>query len=943
MRSTDERASYLRLTLVVSALALAFLAQLFLRYGAIHWAVAPLLVAAGCLALDSIRPAAAPGRDDLPVGPEPLVLSLRLFGFRLSAPEAGWLMVAAACLLMAVALRNFGLSATGGNLTVAWYSFGLAAALLAGGIAVCDGRAVGFIARARRGRGLEIGFSNARHWLVLAVILACAAAVRLHDLDIVPAGFWHDEAQSLAIAVDYAGDPGSIPVYETAGQRPSLFFLPMAALVDFFGASVVIPRLVAAVFGVGLVGATYLLARRALGSPSAGLIAAALAAMMRWEVNFSRIGFDATAGAMFAALAGWLTLRAVGSGRTGDHALAGLALGMGMWFYISNQLFLVVVAFAMVHHWVVNRTPFRRLLANGLALGLVALFVSAPLVQFAVSDPDSFFLRSRQVSLFHLEPREVWGERVLEGLGKHALMFNRQGDPNPRHNLPHAPTLDDATAALFVLGFVFMLTRWRSTSLLVLPFWTVLMVMPGVLTAPWEAPQSLRSALVMPAACVLAAYPLHRLLKAFGNSPYVRLRAMAVPTVAAVLVVIGLVNVDFYFNRQAADPRVYGEFSTDQFLIAQSRAAEVSRGYTLWSSRHYLPGMMDDLVGVSPQVRVVSPPQGLPLDAGQVASGAAMHFEPRERGYWELAREYYPDGRFSEITAPGGGRALYYTAFIDRGSVEWMQGLRVSYVDDGGVVREADGPLDSSVWHATYGLTEFPYEVVLDGSVRFADDRERVLVWDGNVEAEVYMDDVAVLDTDRREVVVRAGAGMHSLLVRIRAEGPDDFLALKWAVVGNLPVPMGRGDLFRGSVRSMGMAGRFVRQVDGEAVLRISPSMDVFDYHPVVGGRHLATYEGRLMVERPGEYEFLLDTHSGPVRLYVDGVLAAQEPGGDLAPQTARLDLPRGRVGLRVEHEAEGSGSVRFTVLWRPPGGEFVPIPPAAIVPSGDALLRIVR
>ena len=61
---------------------------------------------------------------------------------------------------------------------------------------------------------------------------------------------------------------------------------------------------------------------------------------------------------------------------------------------------------------------------------------------------------------------------------------------------------------LLLLGAVLAFLRWRDGALLVLPFWILVMLLPGILTLGHEAPQSLRSINVIPAVIVLITLPL---------------------------------------------------------------------------------------------------------------------------------------------------------------------------------------------------------------------------------------------------------------------------------------------------------------------------------------------------------------------------------------------------------------------------------------------------
>ena len=155
----DDRSSALRFALVASSVLLAGLAQFFISDGDLRWAVTPLVVAVGCLALASggRRTPASSSSESSPSPPD------RVRGRLQSSPIKGeegfvpplstpwqrfvWLdeatlgvaAFALAAILMSVSLLDFG-SSGGDDLTVAWWSFGAAVALLLAAIPALDGR-----------------------------------------------------------------------------------------------------------------------------------------------------------------------------------------------------------------------------------------------------------------------------------------------------------------------------------------------------------------------------------------------------------------------------------------------------------------------------------------------------------------------------------------------------------------------------------------------------------------------------------------------------------------------------------------------------------------------------------------------------------------------------------------------------------------------------------
>ncbi len=947
----DSRAASLRFTLVASAFLLTMLAQVFIRGGGLIWAVAPLTVAVVCLLLESVRAKGKPyghsaqSQLSLDFRARPAEWAFRIWNAEFTRIDLGWASTITACLLMSVSLRNFGHESVE-SLSLAWYCFGAAVTLLVVGIVVIDGRLAGAVSRVRSNGGFKVELNSLVPWLILGLILTLAAGVRLYNLDELPAGLWYDEADNLSHAQLYAHNPGQIPLYEPSTNLPTLFLLPIAAIVKLTGVAVTTARLVAIFFGLLGIVATYLFVRRVMGAV-AGLIAAFLVAFMRWDIIWSRIGMHGITGVLFAALSAWMALRAIRSGRHSDFALAGVSLGLGMWFYAPIRMFPLVLGFMLVHHYVVSRPPFRLFALHILIFILAALFVAAPLVQFAADDTEEFFSRSEQTSVFTITPRDKWVPQIEESLREHLLMFNRKGDPNPRHNLPDAPMLDFVIGGLFVLGFFFAFSQWRNTALFTLPFWVLLMVLPGVLTAPWESPQSLRSILVIPAVAALAAYPLERLWSGGRAAPWPRVRRYALPVFLGILAVICYMNVEFYFDDQANDPRVYGEFSTEETLMATSQIERQRRGYSIWVSRQFLFGLIGRLLGSDPKKDIVKPPETLPLDSTQVWHGAAVYFEPREKGFWELARAYYPDGQFNAVTAPSGGEPIFYTAFVSREQLAERQGLDVDYTRWNEPVGENPQPIKESVWHTGEGPREYPYELSVSGALKVDVGGVYEFELDGSLDVYVELDGRRILGPEKRRSKVAPAVGLHTLSISGRVTESDRFVRLLWRPPGGDLEPIPFSNLYRGNVRPLGAVGRFFKSGDESAqpdAVEIAPSMDVFNYFPVVDEPHTVVWEGMLAVESIGNHKFGVERVSGPVKLYFENDLIAQDPPSEDVDREGEVLVGAGAYPVRVEYVAETQGrSTMFKILWQPPDGHMAPILIESLTPARERMLRVIE
>ena len=395
--------------------------------------------------------------------------------FGLSERRVGMILFAVGLMLAALSLYQF---PSGPPNTMAWWSFSLSVLLTLGAVPAIEGGWSAFLARFRPGYRVTFEPRTLLPWGALGIIVIFALIIRLYNLEEFPPGLWFDEADNLDQARQIAENPSQTPVYVPSNNLPSLFLVPIALIIKFAGISISTGRLVAVAFGVAGVFAIFLMVRHMSGT-AVGLIAAFLLAVMRWDINWSRIGMHGITAPFFAALAAWLTLRALDRGRASDFALAGAAVGMGMWFYAAFRIFVIVIAFLLLHRLIFADGERRRMLRNFGVMALFALIATLPVVQFAAIYSEEFFMRTQHTSIFaHVNDGEEAGA-LFRSLTKHLGMFHLEGDPNGRHNIPREPMLDFISGILLLIGLAVAMARWRSAAHLLLPVWILVMIMPG--------------------------------------------------------------------------------------------------------------------------------------------------------------------------------------------------------------------------------------------------------------------------------------------------------------------------------------------------------------------------------------------------------------------------------------------------------------------------------
>lgn len=965
MKSSEPGA--LRFVLVASSISSSVVAQQLIRDGNLIWAVAPIIVAVAAIVLSVARrslsnfdkqvnltsgpsyteghqcPKTAPceTRDTVAASHRLQVLLQRWTrsANRELLAGAGVTLVSIALLCACLVLFS---DTQAGSRTLAWYAFGASVVTLLTALPTLEYRWSALLLKMRSEVTLRPSPGALAPWAILGVVLIIGLLLRLYQLDQLPAGLWYDEADNIFQARQIAIDPGRTQIYIPSTNLPSLFLLPIALVVKLTDVTITTGRLVSVAFGLSGIVAVFLLVRLALGS-WAGLVAALLTTFMRWDLNWSRIGMHGITAPLFAALTAYLTLRALRSGRLSDFGFAGASLGLGMWFYASLRLFPLVAAFMLIHHLIIQRPSVRKFSNQVAIMVAVSLFVAAPIILTAAQDSDQFFKRTRETSIFTTVPKEqVLGE-LKRNVIDHALMFNERGDSNPRHNLPKAPMLDFLTGALLLLGLGIALTRWRDVALISLPFWIFFMVLPGVFTVPFESPQSLRSIAVIPAVAALGSLVVIIIWRAGREAPWRLVRIATAPFVLALLGIIIYSNIATYFSAQANDPRVFAAFSTAETLMSRHMTEQQSKGHSLWLSRHFRFSPTVALMANDPHVEVIKAPENIPLDSTRLRHGVSIYLEPRESSFYQTLKEYYPDGRFMEIRAPGGGDVLYYSAVISHEQMATRQGLQATYRLADGSQSEQIDITEQGIWHGDQGPSVLPYELVWEGSLHIPRSGEYRLLLGGTASAVVELDHRPILTSVNREVKIVPAVGLHELSIRATIVEREDFVRLVWQPPGEGPRPVPFSNLYHGSVRPVGLAGRFYEGRQEKEIpdaTHTTPSMGNFYYTPVVPRPYVAVWTGALTVEVSGQNIFRLDG-VGTIKLTINGSQVALKPAG-VGNRTRKLHMEAGVHQISVEHHSLTAPS-EFNLLWAPPDRPLMPIPLDRMAPDWGRLFRIVE
>ncbi|HLE79982.1 MAG TPA: glycosyltransferase family 39 protein, partial [Dehalococcoidia bacterium] len=643
-----------------------------------------------------------------------------------------------------------------------------------------------------------------RDWLVLGGIVLLAAALRFSDLGDLPFGLWYDEAAIGLEGHRILTDSAYRPLYAPSTTSPAAFVYLVAGAEALFGKTVFAVRFVPALMGVLSTLLSYVVGRKLFG-PWAGVCAAALFAVARWDINFSRIGMQGATAPFLTLLTCALALAALKSRRMAVYAALGVAIGSLFWFYTSS-VFFIAVLLAPLSVLILRERSFLKTHQAGLAVALAgALLAAAPVLLQAWMTPEQLLNRPQQASIFRGKTAAESVEAVRTSLGQHLLMFHIRGDPNGRHNLPGEPMLDWFTGIFMLFGVVAALRQWRDVRSLLLLSWLVIMLLPGVLSLEFEAPQGLRSIGVIPAAVLLATLGLERFTVSFR--PLFN-RSLSSAFAMAGLALVTALNAGTYFGAQANNFAVWNGFSTAESMVGRRLAEKSSQDQRALVSVFYLG---------HPAVRFYTDTTPETLNATEQLPlrkdvNTVLFLEPQEEATYHLVRRYYPKADCTERLRRPEEPVVLYTCTVPSDVITASRGLvaRYTHLSALGTSGSSEQLLSSTAIPPPISTGREGYLVEVEGGLLAPTFGIYRFALDGPPTARFSLDDKELLVGGTTPVAVQLARGLHKLRLSGPVGGDASDIRLQWQPPGGEWGIVPQDLLFHGSVQPMGLVGSYV-------------------------------------------------------------------------------------------------------------------------------------
>jgi 4-amino-4-deoxy-L-arabinose transferase-like glycosyltransferase len=314
-------------------------------------------------------------------------------------------------------------------------------------------------------------------WFWLLLIFLTAVSLRFYQLNNIPPGLTHDEADHGITAVAILN--GAREIYFTIGYgREPLFDYATAAAMMLFGQTGWVLRGTAVFFSLLMIGGMVAWTRLAFNNRVALLTAAGLAVGF-WPVMAARQGLRSiTLPALFTLALyffwrglqkvarreqGWEIRQSPGDSFPGSlfmahFLLAGLFLGLTFYTYIPARGLWLLFPGVWLLGGLFDRDWLRRTwLGMGLLL-LVAGVLAWPLVTYLQANPTAE-LRIDELSVPFTAVLQGDFSLLWANIKGGLTIFTAAGDSAWRYNIPEKPLLGPVLGSLFYLGIGLALSR----------------------------------------------------------------------------------------------------------------------------------------------------------------------------------------------------------------------------------------------------------------------------------------------------------------------------------------------------------------------------------------------------------------------------------------------------------------------------------------------------
>jgi 4-amino-4-deoxy-L-arabinose transferase-like glycosyltransferase/streptogramin lyase len=801
----------------------------------------------------------------------------------------------------------------------------------------------------------EINPSSPWSWIEIGLFLAIfgvAVFMRVYRLDQVPFGTWYDEADIGLNALKILNTPGFLPVFADSTRLPAHFVYLIALSFQIFGTSTLAIRVVSFGFGLATVAAAYFVGRE-LFNRRIGLVLAFLLAVSRWDINWSRIGMHGISVPFFELLTMGFILRALRRQRLLDYAIAGITLGFGLCFYFSIRFFPIIIVLFLLVLWL-SRHDLVKSSWQGFLIFIIGAFIAVmPVIQFAVMQPDTFWSRMRDISIFNGKTSQEAVNSIVNTTVDHLLMFNYMGDRNGRHNLSGEPMLDPISGCLMVLGLALSVWRIRRPGSFLLLAWLLLMLVPAIFSLDFEAPQSYRAIGSLPAAYLLAVVPIHALWQEWDKLSSVpvalfsrrRTIIFGLPLIL-ILGILGYYNYHIYFDLQANSFESWDAFSTPETIVGNvMRSLGNQVDYYVSAFYYQVPTVNFLAPGVTTYHRLeTNDTLPLPLDSKK---GVVLLVDPERSPFIQQAKIYYPNATFQEFKAPGGQTALY-EIYLKPADIAANQGLVASYYLNAKWSEKPVVVRNETNFNFNWkdgDPAPYPFGVEWKGVLFAPVYGTYQLVARSPSPTTIFVDEVQVALKGASEQTAKIELAKGNHTIRIQAIAQNGHFELLWQAPSGKLTSIPLSSLLLPPITNNGLVGSYYPNGNWQnppAYVEIDPWIYFYFHNPPLTRPYTVEWVGKIKISNAGQYHFGLESIDES-SLYIDDKQIINDESPSQYVEKV-VDLPIGFHLIRLRF-ADRTGYTHIDLYWTPPGGEQEAIPSDVLFPlqAGEKVINTVN
>jgi uncharacterized membrane protein len=511
----------------------------------------------------------------------------------------------------------------------------------------------------------------------LGGVVVLAVALRVWNLHAFPENVYLDEIMTGHISSESYIGPGTGPsifsIVWGGIDLPALWFLAVSKSLKIFGQTLAAVRLPSALFGAATVLPFYGLLRMIWGR-SAAIAGSIIMAFSASNIHYSRLGISNILTPFFWTLCFFFLVRALRFHRLSDWTLAGIVAGLSEYgFYATRLLPILLFAFGF-YLLVVHRREIRTYALGFGCLGVGYVVGFGPLLVHFLAHRGLYFRHGASLMVWNHIPSSLNEFWQMCGALWPTFARNLLGlSTIPSQDIIYfAPLLLPAEAALLVLGTGLMIRDWKHpASFLMLLTGLGVIFVGGTLVKGSPFINHLTAA--FPAVCAAIAIPIAASIDGVSKLLTPTSKWMASAILVVVLLVLGVLNVRFYFNYYYANPDV----------VEDPRYRSAQRVYEIQTAlARYLGGLGPDYVvrtvannsvpydfelmkylsATQEYANISEPVKCLPLQTLPKKVVVFIFFPGKEQ-YQSTIRSCYPGGATSEVHSKGG-RHLFYVYMI---------------------------------------------------------------------------------------------------------------------------------------------------------------------------------------------------------------------------------------------------------------------------------------